>query len=212
MDGADLLDSAATSQLPAVTASTLRPRSTRKIVRRKLAADSTEEVQVEDILLEAYAEDPPPPMSRRERLPSVPASASIAAAIAVAALAKVGGSLAGNILSIGETADSPAVLGRFISAERRRQTGRPSLANLILIGLLMSLTVVASANPNLGRQFTVLVDITVVLSLLAYLRPAWRCCDSAARRRAGLSWRPGWRPSRGRSFASGPSPSRRPAC
>ena len=95
--------------------------------------------------------------------------ASIAAAIAVAALAKVGGSLAGNILSIGETADSPAVLGRFLSAERRRQTGRPSLANLILIGLLMSLTVVASANPNLGRQFTVLVDITVVLSLLAYL-------------------------------------------
>ena len=33
----------------------------------------------------------------------------------------------------------------------------------------MSLTVVASASPNLGRQFTVLINITVVLSLLAYL-------------------------------------------
>ncbi len=95
--------------------------------------------------------------------------ASIAAAIALCALAKVGGSLGGNVLAIAETADSPAVLGRFVSAEKRRHTGRPSLANLTVIGVLMSLTVVASANPSLGRQFTILVDITVVLSLLAYL-------------------------------------------
>lgn len=50
------------------------------MVRRKPAADSTEEVQVEDILLEAYAEDPPPPPS--PRVPPLPARVSIAAAIA----------------------------------------------------------------------------------------------------------------------------------
>ena len=93
--------------------------------------------------------------------------ASIAAVIAVCTLAKVSGSLAGNILSIAETADSPAVLGRFV--KNRRHGGRPSLANLLVIGVLMSLTVVASASPNLGRQFTILINITVVLSLLAYL-------------------------------------------
>ena len=95
--------------------------------------------------------------------------ASIAAVIALCALAKVSGALTGNILSIAETADSPAVLGRFISTERRRQIGRPSLANLGVIGAVMSLVVVASANPSLGRQFSILVDITVVLNLLAYL-------------------------------------------
>lgn len=51
-------------------------------------ADSTEEVQVEDILLEAYAEDPPPPPSRRwpvaPPVPTESARASIAMAIASA--------------------------------------------------------------------------------------------------------------------------------
>lgn len=42
---------------------TVGPRS-RRVVRRKISADSTEEVQVEDILLEAYAEEPPPPLRR----------------------------------------------------------------------------------------------------------------------------------------------------
>jgi len=63
------------------------PRS-RRIVRRKIAADSTEEVQVEDILLEAYAEEPPPPLTRRSAgAPPVPresARESIAMAIASA--------------------------------------------------------------------------------------------------------------------------------
>ena len=55
-------DAAATQQRPAMTA-TVGPRS-RRVVRRKISADSTEEVQVEDILLEAYAEEPPPPLRR----------------------------------------------------------------------------------------------------------------------------------------------------
>ena len=82
----DPSDAAATQQRPALGA-VARPR-TRRIVRRNLVADSTEEVQVEDILLEAYAEDPPPPPSRRwpvaPPVPTESARASIAMAIASA--------------------------------------------------------------------------------------------------------------------------------
>jgi hypothetical protein len=78
-DDVDPLDAAATSQRPAVS---MRTRGSRRVVRKKVGADSTEEVQVEDILLEAYAEDPPPPPSRRMPPLPVPARVSIAAAIA----------------------------------------------------------------------------------------------------------------------------------
>lgn len=108
-EAVDPLDAAATAQLPALRASHATSR-VRRVVRRakpKLEADSTEEVQVEDILLEVYAEDPPPPPTRRsagvparppsgptlpsarsERAPvsrpppALPVQASIAAAIA----------------------------------------------------------------------------------------------------------------------------------
>lgn len=74
----DPLDAAATSQRPALTSG--RRRVVRRVRPTPIKPDATEEVQVEDILLEAYAEDPPPPMTRRS--PSLPASESIAAAIA----------------------------------------------------------------------------------------------------------------------------------
>ena len=86
----DASDAAATQQRPAMTA-TMGPRS-RRVARWKIAADSTEEVQVEDILLEAYAEDPPPPLRRAPGAPRFPgeiapresARESIAMAIASA--------------------------------------------------------------------------------------------------------------------------------
>jgi hypothetical protein len=62
----DALDVAATAQRP-----TVRPgRGGQVHVRKKIAADATAEVQVEDILIEVYAEEPPPPLTRRS--PGVP--------------------------------------------------------------------------------------------------------------------------------------------
>jgi hypothetical protein len=60
----DPLDAAATAQRPALTGVKAKRvvRATRASARRPVA-DATEEVQVEDILLEVYAEDPPPPIS-----------------------------------------------------------------------------------------------------------------------------------------------------
>ena len=58
-DELDSLDVASTAQRP-----TVRPGRAPH-VRKKIAADATAEVQVEDILLEVYAEEPPPPLTRR---------------------------------------------------------------------------------------------------------------------------------------------------
>jgi hypothetical protein len=80
----DASDAAATQQRPTLSA----VGGSRRFVRRTIAADSTEEVQVEDILLEAYAEEPPPPLTRLSRggapTPSASARESIAMAIASA--------------------------------------------------------------------------------------------------------------------------------
>jgi hypothetical protein len=68
----DPLDAAATTQRPVLSSA-----SARRLVRRKPSADETEEVQVEDILLEVYAEEPPPP----RQSPSVAIAAAIASVV-----------------------------------------------------------------------------------------------------------------------------------
>jgi hypothetical protein len=78
-EAVDPLDSAATAQRPTVDAA----RARRVVRRAKPKVDATSEVQVEDILLEVYAEDPPPPATRRSPgAPPVPPQVTIAAAIA----------------------------------------------------------------------------------------------------------------------------------
>ena len=81
--GVDPLDVAVTTQRPALDGAralrVLRPGA-----RTKPKADATSEVQVEDILLEVYAEEPPPPTRRSVGAPALPPRVSIAAAIASA--------------------------------------------------------------------------------------------------------------------------------
>ena len=80
-EGVDPLDVAATAQRPALDGSRAR-----RVVRASMSlpplpplqADATSEVQVEDILLEVYADDPPP----TRRSSGVEAPASISASIA----------------------------------------------------------------------------------------------------------------------------------
>jgi hypothetical protein len=84
-EAGDDLDVEATAQRPTIRPGRASTASVR--VRKKISADATAEVQLEDILLEVYAEDPPPPMTRRSpgvdpRVESAEARDSIAMAIA----------------------------------------------------------------------------------------------------------------------------------
>ena len=89
-EAGDDFDVVATAQRPTIRPGRASTASVR--VRKAVSADATAEVQVEDILLEIYAEDPPPPMTRRSpgveprgvdpRFESAEARDSIAMAIA----------------------------------------------------------------------------------------------------------------------------------
>jgi arginine:agmatine antiporter len=94
--------------------------------------------------------------------------ASVGAAIALCAMLKASGTLGVNILMTVETADSESMLGQMKTNPTARSTGRESTAQLIFTGVLMSLVVVASASPTLARQFTIVIDLSVVLTTFAY--------------------------------------------
>ena len=95
--------------------------------------------------------------------------ATMAGAVALCAMLKAGGTLAGTVLITVETAESEAVLGQVLPRRQPRRADRPPKLNLILLGVLLSLLTVASTSPTLGRQFAVWADISVVLNLLTYL-------------------------------------------
>ena len=79
---------------------------------------------------------------------------------------KASGTLGATTLLTLETAESEAVLGEarpgFVGGER------VTTSNLIFTGVLTSLITVASASPTLGRQFTIVTDVCVVLTVIIY--------------------------------------------
>ena len=95
-----------------------------------------------------------------------------AAVIALCTLLRGAGSFTGWTLVTAETARTAADEGAFPSFLRTRPGERASVANLLLIGVLMSLVAVATATPSLAAQFRVLADVTVILSLFAYVLAA----------------------------------------
>ncbi len=95
----------------------------------------------------------------------------IAGAVAFCAMLKACGAVGVSVLTTAETARSDAVLGQIGRRDDANQI-RPPTRSLLLIGALMSLLTVASANPSLGRQFTIIADVTVVLSMLVYVAAA----------------------------------------
>jgi len=94
---------------------------------------------------------------------------SIAGLIAICAMLKASGSLGVGVLLTVETAESEAVLGQILRRPGHRPGAKSSTTDLILTGLLMSATLYASTRPTLARQFTILIDVSVILSLIAYI-------------------------------------------
>lgn len=101
------------------------------------------------------------------------------AAIAVCALVKAAGTLAGWVLVTGQIMRAAAEDGLFPRwLARARADGTPVRA-LMVLAATMSAVALASVQPTLGQQFGVLTNAAVVLSLVIYLlciAALWRFC------------------------------------
>jgi arginine:agmatine antiporter len=94
--------------------------------------------------------------------------ASVAGAVALCAMLKASGTLGASLLLTVESGESESVLGQVRKPARTPIGHRASMANLLFTGVLTSLVVVASASPTLARQFTIVTNVAVDLSLLVY--------------------------------------------
>jgi hypothetical protein len=81
---------------------------------------------------------------------------------------KASGTLGSTLLLTVETAESESVLGAVRNVAATNVMPRVSLGNLVFTGALTSLVAVASASPTLARQFTIVTNVAVVLSLMVY--------------------------------------------
>jgi arginine:agmatine antiporter len=98
--------------------------------------------------------------------------AFFAGAVALFAMLKASGTLAASLLLTVETADCESVLGRVRKSSSAQPAHRASFANLMFTGILTSVLVVISASPTLARQFTIVTNASVVLSVMVYVASA----------------------------------------
>jgi arginine:agmatine antiporter len=94
--------------------------------------------------------------------------ASVAGIVALCAMIKASGTLGATTLVAVETAECEAVLGHMHKASPPQSSHRVSMSNLIFTGVLASIVTILSASPTIARQFTVVTNVSVVLSVLAY--------------------------------------------
>lgn len=87
----------------------------------------------------------------------------LAAGVALMALVKILGTLAGWILLTAEMGEAAAEHKLFPRVFERRG------ANLIIAGVLMSVAVVGATSPTLGEAFGKLISVSVILTLLLYV-------------------------------------------
>ncbi|HRD26925.1 MAG TPA: hypothetical protein PLO65_01350, partial [Caulobacter sp.] len=116
------------------------------------------------------------------------AGPAAAAIIAVCAMLKAAGTLGGWILVTAEATRSGAAAGFLPGALSSSSPARAPVRDLCLTALLMSLVIASSMSPTLGRQFGVLINIAVNLSMATYA-----LCAVALLSFAGLIADPGRR-------------------
>ena len=98
--------------------------------------------------------------------------AGLGAVIAVCMTLRTMGCLTGWVLVTAETSRSAADLGDFPRIFRTRPGERASVVGLLAPGVLMTTVAVLSARPNLGEQFSTVINIVSLLSLYTYLMAA----------------------------------------
>lgn len=96
----------------------------------------------------------------------------LGATIAVCALLRASGCLAGWTLVTAETTRSAADVGAFPPFFRTRPGERASLPNLLTAGVLMTIVAVLTVTPTIGEQFGTLANMAVILALYCYILAA----------------------------------------
>ena len=89
--------------------------------------------------------------------------------IALCGFLRAAGCTTGWVLAASETSRESADRNMFLGFFRTRPGERAPTASLMVTGILMSLITVLTASPTLGAQFTVIANVTVILSLVLYL-------------------------------------------
>lgn len=92
--------------------------------------------------------------------------------VGIAAIIKTAGSLGGWVLVCASTAKAAADDGSFPALFGRVDARGIPVINLLVHGVLMTLVVFATISPTLSQQFSRLVDVTVVFTLVIYLYSA----------------------------------------
>ncbi len=108
--------------------------------------------------------------------------------IALAAILKSGASLVGWTLTIAQSAEAAAADGMFPRLFARVDRRGVPVLNYVVSAVLMTVIVVATASASLNAQFTEIIDMAIVLTLLPYLFTA--VAFLGACRAAGYS---GWK-------------------
>ncbi|MFO7276075.1 MAG: amino acid permease [Pseudomonadota bacterium] len=88
--------------------------------------------------------------------------------VALMALTKALGTLAGWILLTAQIGKAGADRGHFPAILAKVDRHGTPVANLLLMGVLMTVVVFATVSPTLGEQFGKLIEVSVVLCLLVY--------------------------------------------
>jgi arginine:agmatine antiporter len=89
--------------------------------------------------------------------------------VAVMALIKATGTLCGWVLLTAQTGKASADRGFFPAVFARVDRHGIPVPNLLIMGAVMTVVVVATRSPTLGQQFAKLIEVSVILCLLVYV-------------------------------------------
>lgn len=89
--------------------------------------------------------------------------------IALCAVFKAGSSLVGWTLTISQSAQAAARDGLFPRLFAKVDARGIPVNNLVVSGVLMSLVVLVTISPTLSQQFSEIIDMAIILTLLPYM-------------------------------------------
>jgi arginine:agmatine antiporter len=109
-----------------------------------------------------------------------------AALVAICAAAKAAGTLGGWVLVTAETTRWTAAAGYLPRVLAKRSPRGASVRALLVMAVVMTVVVFLTASPTIGKQFGMLIGLSVILSLMVYAYccvALWRLSDGVAPRR-----------------------------